>query len=371
MKRLFPIFVVVTLVITFVVSTRVGTAQNDNGPELCATAANGGQVPGYEVVQRRGGTGNQIVLGTSAGETLTGGTGHDILCGFDGDDILKGGSGHDILVGGRGDDDLRGQSGNDTFFSDTDDSHIRGGSGSDRTLRVTPTATATNTATATATATATSTDTPITPSITVSFDGFTDAGCYVDIVLADFPAGTSGTYRSYYNGSIFNEFPFDPDYPSDSLSTEVFTGNTLVVTFEYNDATSGPVTIESNAYTCSPNAPSTATSTATATATSTDNGSLPTLSAVGESFLDTGSESYDQIVISGSGFEPGSTVNLDFDPAFETFDNGTVSSWVISANPDGEFSVPITNRCFTLGVNHDIFAADGTNSTSTSYTTRC
>ena len=65
-----------------------------------------------------GGTGNDVIVGTSAGETLTGGgsTGTDLLFGGDGDDTLNvSGSGAHLLVGGTGNDTLNGGSGNDTY----------------------------------------------------------------------------------------------------------------------------------------------------------------------------------------------------------------------------------------------------------------
>jgi Ca2+-binding RTX toxin-like protein len=51
-----------------------------------------------------GGSGNDIVVGTSSGETLTGGAGDDLLEGGAGNDYFKGGAGADILCGGAGTD---------------------------------------------------------------------------------------------------------------------------------------------------------------------------------------------------------------------------------------------------------------------------
>ncbi|MBX9913569.1 MAG: type I secretion C-terminal target domain-containing protein, partial [Pseudomonadaceae bacterium] len=57
---------------------------------------------------------NEILLGTSSGETLNANGGDDILIGGGGNDTLNAGEGNDILVGGLGNDSLVGGSGNDT-----------------------------------------------------------------------------------------------------------------------------------------------------------------------------------------------------------------------------------------------------------------
>jgi Ca2+-binding RTX toxin-like protein len=49
-----------------------------------------------------GSAGNDLVLGTAAGETLNGNNGNDCLVGGGGDDFLKGGSGTDVCIGGGG-----------------------------------------------------------------------------------------------------------------------------------------------------------------------------------------------------------------------------------------------------------------------------
>ncbi len=61
------------------------------------------------------GTGNDILPGTSSGETLLGLAGDDILLGKSGDDVLNGGTGDDILIADAGNDTLIGGDGNDTL----------------------------------------------------------------------------------------------------------------------------------------------------------------------------------------------------------------------------------------------------------------
>lgn len=54
------------------------------------------------ITNLNGGGGNDLVLGTAAGETLNGGNGDDCLVGGGGDDFLKGGAGNDVCIGGGG-----------------------------------------------------------------------------------------------------------------------------------------------------------------------------------------------------------------------------------------------------------------------------
>jgi Ca2+-binding RTX toxin-like protein len=72
-----------------------------------------------------GTTGNDVMLGTAAGDTIKGLGGRDLICGGGGDDDLYGGGGNDTLVGGDGDDRLYGQGGCDS---------LKGGVGNDLLL---------------------------------------------------------------------------------------------------------------------------------------------------------------------------------------------------------------------------------------------
>jgi VCBS repeat-containing protein len=66
-------------------------------------------------LNRSGTSGNDILSGDSAANTISGGDGNDLLFGNAGSDTLSGGSGNDLLVGGAGNDFMTGGPGNDTF----------------------------------------------------------------------------------------------------------------------------------------------------------------------------------------------------------------------------------------------------------------
>ena len=85
-------------------------------------------------------SGDDIVMGTTKGETLHGdegndriygGSGDDLLLGWTGNDTLESGSGNDRLFGDAGDDELRGSSGNDRFEGGRGADRLYGGSGAD------------------------------------------------------------------------------------------------------------------------------------------------------------------------------------------------------------------------------------------------
>src|SRR4051812_37697235 len=52
------------------------------------------------IVGLTGGAGNDLVLGTSAGESLDGGTGNDCILGGAGNDTIDGNQGTDVCIGG-------------------------------------------------------------------------------------------------------------------------------------------------------------------------------------------------------------------------------------------------------------------------------
>lgn len=67
----------------------------------------------------------EVVLGGSAGDTITGGMGNDEIHGGLGGDTLNGGGGNDTLVGGEGNDTLNGDAGDDLFVeSGVDASYV-------------------------------------------------------------------------------------------------------------------------------------------------------------------------------------------------------------------------------------------------------
>ena len=81
-----------------------------------------------------GGAGNDVLLGGLDDDELYGGADDDYLAGGDGDDILNGDDGADILIGGAGSNALYGGAGDDVLIVDRDDAYIDylvGGSGSD------------------------------------------------------------------------------------------------------------------------------------------------------------------------------------------------------------------------------------------------
>ena len=83
------------------VQARIGA--NDLKPAACA-ALNLTTV----VVGTTGTSGNDLVLGTAAGETLKGNGGDDCIVAGDGNDSLNGGAGNDVCIGGPGTDSFNG-----------------------------------------------------------------------------------------------------------------------------------------------------------------------------------------------------------------------------------------------------------------------
>jgi uncharacterized repeat protein (TIGR01451 family) len=84
--------------------------------------------------------GDDVLVGSNAGESICGLGGNDELVGLGGNDTLVGGAGKDILHGGTGDDILRGgsaadllygQDGADTLFGGAGDDSLFGGPGFD------------------------------------------------------------------------------------------------------------------------------------------------------------------------------------------------------------------------------------------------
>jgi Ca2+-binding RTX toxin-like protein len=59
---------------------------------------------------------NDLILGSSANDTIKGEGGNDCILGGAGDDTLSGGPGNDILMGGAGNDTLSGGPGNDILM---------------------------------------------------------------------------------------------------------------------------------------------------------------------------------------------------------------------------------------------------------------
>ncbi|HEX7301205.1 MAG TPA: hypothetical protein VF257_19560 [Solirubrobacteraceae bacterium] len=76
---------------------------------------------------QRGGRDDDVLDGTSFGDTLLGLEGSDLLRGGDGDDCLWGGSGNDVLDGDGGNDGLWGGDGRDRLVGGGGNDRLRGG----------------------------------------------------------------------------------------------------------------------------------------------------------------------------------------------------------------------------------------------------
>jgi Ca2+-binding RTX toxin-like protein len=86
---------------------------------------------GVDVENIVGGSGDDVLGGSSAPNTISGGPGNDLLQGGDGVDILDGQDGNDSVQGEAGDDQVHGGPGDDTLVGGTGADVIDGGDGSD------------------------------------------------------------------------------------------------------------------------------------------------------------------------------------------------------------------------------------------------
>jgi Ca2+-binding RTX toxin-like protein len=90
-------------------SPRLG--QNTSGIDLYALqpqeCRDAGLSPTTIVAGIDGTAGNDLILGTSAGETITGNGGNDCIVGGAGNDTLRGGNGTDVCIGGPGNDKFK------------------------------------------------------------------------------------------------------------------------------------------------------------------------------------------------------------------------------------------------------------------------
>lgn len=106
----------VSIAIGAVIENAIGGSGNDmiTGNDAANSLSGGG---GNDVLLGR--TGNDIAYGGSGNDTLRGNKGDDTLYGGDGEDLVSGGAGNDRLYGGAGNDTLLGKTGNDVFvFAD-------------------------------------------------------------------------------------------------------------------------------------------------------------------------------------------------------------------------------------------------------------
>lgn len=70
----------------------------------------------YNMENVIGGSGNDVITGSTAANTLSGGDGNDTLSGGNGNDTLNGGAGNDTLTGGTGNDAIIGGAGTDKLI---------------------------------------------------------------------------------------------------------------------------------------------------------------------------------------------------------------------------------------------------------------
>jgi subtilisin family serine protease len=79
----------------------------------------------------RGGTGDDVIVGTDGPDTLIGLNGNDVICGLGGDDMIDGGDQNDYLDGGEGADRMIGLNGEDTMYGGPGTDYMDGGDGTD------------------------------------------------------------------------------------------------------------------------------------------------------------------------------------------------------------------------------------------------
>ena len=81
-----------------------------------------------------GGSGNDVILGNAAANSLNGGSGNDSLDGDSGNDTINGGSDDDAIFGGDGNDVINGNEGSDTIIGDAGNDTIHGDAGDDTVI---------------------------------------------------------------------------------------------------------------------------------------------------------------------------------------------------------------------------------------------
>jgi Ca2+-binding RTX toxin-like protein len=85
-------------------ATNLGRIQQPIGANDLKPAACAGITLDTVVAGTTGGSGNDLVLGTAAAETLKGNGGDDCIVGGGGNDSLNGSAGTDVCIGGPGTD---------------------------------------------------------------------------------------------------------------------------------------------------------------------------------------------------------------------------------------------------------------------------
>ncbi|MFV0294988.1 MAG: putative Ig domain-containing protein [Hyphomicrobiaceae bacterium] len=108
-----------------------GAVAPAGGLEAIAYAQSGDLFASANLAHNTPSSGNDVLYGTEAGDTLDAGAGDDIVLGLAGDDTLFGGDGNDLIQGGEGDDVLDGGAGNDTLYGGQGADTLVGGTGQD------------------------------------------------------------------------------------------------------------------------------------------------------------------------------------------------------------------------------------------------
>lgn len=108
-----------------------GAVAPAGGLEAIAYAQSGDLFASANLAHNTPSSGNDVLYGTEAGDTLDAGAGDDIMLGLAGDDTLFGGDGNDLIQGGDGDDVLDGGAGNDTLYGGRGADTLVGGTGQD------------------------------------------------------------------------------------------------------------------------------------------------------------------------------------------------------------------------------------------------
>jgi Ca2+-binding RTX toxin-like protein len=93
-------------------------------------ARSDGGVAGFQ----SGTSGNDVLKGSLASDSISGGAGNDLIDAGEGSDSVQGGDGNDVIAGGGGFDFIEGQNGDDVIAAGRDGGTVFGGAGNDTYL---------------------------------------------------------------------------------------------------------------------------------------------------------------------------------------------------------------------------------------------
>lgn len=108
--------------------------ESETYSDLWGEVGNIGIARGTIIENFEGGSGQDLVFGNDANNTLNGNGGNDSIYAGDGDDTVNGGSGADRLVGNAGDDTLNGGTGNDILKGKDGNNTLNGENGDDKLI---------------------------------------------------------------------------------------------------------------------------------------------------------------------------------------------------------------------------------------------